>query len=196
MKIVAMVRFNNDWAYVFDEPICLKYREETHDGQLYLIGQSGPFYDFLKFQRASGRFKAFAGRKFTLNMEDGTQRVIQDDWWSCGSPIGPLTHITHSSIKSLKKCYVYAGGNCNQEALQTMVDEYDNRTSEPYGHRTGGYRYDYYDYKKVIEFDDLRSKQLREQRYFEKTKSHLVQKVKDLSKLVRVNTTSKPIGDA
>lgn len=178
MKIIAMVRFNDNWAYVFDEPISLKYREEVHDGTRYLIGQSGPFFDFLKYEKSAGRFKAFAGRPLTLHMVDGTTQIVKNDWWSCGNPLGETQHITYSTVAELKRCYVYSGGECHAAALQEMTEEYDNRTSKPYGHRAGGYRYDYYDYEKIINFDDLRTSLFATKRRMERGKRHLIKNVK------------------
>jgi len=179
MKIVAMVRFNNSWAYVFDEPVSLKYREEIHDKRRYLIGQDGPFYSFLRYEKSGPTWKAFAGRPMQLRMEDGTVRTVKDDWWSCESPIGPMSSITYSTVDELKKCYVYTGASCKSDELEELIDEYENRKSEPYGHRAGGYRYDYEDFRKIINFDDLRKKAWREEAHLKKANSHLIRSVKE-----------------
>ena len=184
MKIVAMVRFNNDWAYVFDEAPSLKYREEMHGGGRFLVGQDGPFFDFLQYEKPKGRSKAFAGRTLRLPMEDGTVWKVKDSWWQTTSPIGGMAKITHSTVAELKRCYVFYGAYCDAKLLQKAIAEYENRTSGPYGHRAGGYRYDYYDFEKIIKFDDLMTSKLRESIYFEKTKGHLVKKVKDFARKV------------
>jgi len=161
MKIVAMVRFNNKWAYVFDEEISFRYREEVIDGNRFLIGRNGPFLTCLQYQKASGSMRAFAGRKMTLQMEDGSLRDVQNDWWHCVSPFENIVSITCSTIDSLKRCYVYSGADCDASVLNELISEYENRTRPPYSFADGGYRYPYYDFEKVIKYAD-ETRRLRE----------------------------------
>lgn len=178
MKIIAMVRFNSHWAYVFDEPVSFKYREETIEGKRFLIGRSGPFFDILRYKKATASFKAFAGREFSIEMEDGAIRKIKDDWWSSGSPFDDVINITYGTIENLKRCYVFSGGHVFKHTLERMVEEYENRISGPYGYRAGGWRYDYYDFEKVIKFDDERRRYFREKRHLETANKHLIRNVK------------------
>lgn len=156
LKIIAMVRCNRDWAYVFDRSISFKYLEEEHGGGKFLIGRDGPILDVLGYERA-GIKKAFAGREFSIRMEDGSIRTIKDDWWSCCPPKDyNATQITFNDVESLKRCYVYSSGYCDPDVLANMVEEYDNKV-RPNKVRDGGWRYDYYDYEKVIDYKDMRS---------------------------------------
>ncbi|MCA1298005.1 hypothetical protein [Stappia indica] len=188
MKIVAMVRFNKKWAYVFDAPVCFQYSEETINGVRYLIGRDGPFVRALQYEKAQGRFKAFAGAEITLSMADGSSRTVKDDWWSVVPPFSGVTAITYNTVDELKRCYVYMGGCVETGALESLVSEYETRTSGPYGHPAGGWRYGYYDFEKVIKFDDIRRNALRKQFHLERANKHLVRHAKSWAAAAR----SKP----
>lgn len=52
MKIIAIVKFDDEWAYVFDKDSPIKYTEKNIDGARYLVGESPPLYDFLKYEKS------------------------------------------------------------------------------------------------------------------------------------------------
>lgn len=153
LKILAMVRFNNKWAYVFNRPTRLLYREELIDGRRYLVGRDGPLCSFLVYGR-DPHSKAFAGREFTLPMEDGSERKVKDVWWSCASPHPGHISITSSDQDTLRSCYVFSGCSCERAALEAMVQEYEERRGNtPFRFPDGGYRYPYWEYEKVLKYD-------------------------------------------
>lgn len=159
MKIVAMVRMNSGFAYVFDEPIQLKYHREVIDGCAYLIGKHGPFRSFLKYRRSRGRNdRAFAGRTLRLRGHNGVTVRVKNHWWNCADPRGETISIAASTVDELKQCYVFSGCSCDPEALQEMVDEYNNRTCAPYNWVDGGYIYPYRDFERVITFESHRKR--------------------------------------
>ncbi|WP_417814080.1 hypothetical protein [Thalassospira alkalitolerans] len=190
LKIVAMVRFNKGWAYVFDRQISFKYREETHGVSRLLVGRDGPIFDLLQYSKAGRHAKAFAGREFSLRMEDGSIRNLKDDWWSCGPPNEyDVTRITFSNITDLKRCYVYYGGYCDPEILAEMESEYENRVDRN-GNRAGGWRYDYYDFEKVICYDDMRARMLKDVRHAERATASVIKEAKRWSQLVKAEGRS------
>lgn len=155
MRIEAIVQFNDHWAYVFNQPLQLRYREEVIEGQRYLIGRSGPFLSALVHKK-DRRSKAFAGREFHLPMEDGTARVVKDVWWHCASPF-PTISFTCSSIPELQKCYVFSSCEVDKAVLNSMLEEYDNRKSPKWPHPiAGGFRYPYWEYDKILKHDNMR----------------------------------------
>ena len=155
LKILAMVRMNKDWAYVFNRPIRLSYKEETVDGGTYLIGRDGPIVSCLVYKK-EGSLKAFAGRELALTMEDGATRTAKDFWWSCPPPGGDYASISVSDVESLRRCYVFTSAHCDRNALQEMVNEYEDRTGDNFWRLpNGGYRFPYWDYEKVIKHDGI-----------------------------------------
>ena len=175
MKIVALVRFNSGLALVLDQPVELKYRLEKIDGNRYLVGEHGPFRSFLGYRRSRGRNdRAFAGRTLELTAHNGVTIRVKDHWWSCGDPTNQTTSVTFGTIPELQKCYVFSGARCEPEALQAMLDEYNNRTSEPYGWPDGGYIYPYWDFEKVINYNETTQRLRKEIRRLERAKRSLI----------------------
>lgn len=174
LKILAMVRFNNEWAYVFNRPTRLLYREEVIDGRRYLVGRDGPICSFLAYGR-DPHSKAFAGRELNLLMEDGSVRIVKDVWWSCASPLKGMTRIPHSDQGRLRTCYVFSACYCEQEALDAMIHEYEERRGNtPFRFPDGGYRYPYWEYEKVLRYDSD-TRRLREEVYrLERDKKNLI----------------------
>lgn len=137
MKILEIVKFNNGFAYVVDEPEPLVYHEETvrdtilcRDRRM-LVGESPDGrMDFLTFQHLGGHFKAFAGRELTLQMTDGSTRKVKDDWWSEGSTNWAIAHktsvvgFTYNTLPRLADCYVFYGSSIRQDRLDAMLAEF------------------------------------------------------------------------
>lgn len=139
LKVIAVVEFNRGEALVLSRPLNFVYEEIGRD----LIGSDGPFKRPLFYSPASEAFKAFAGSEMKLNMQDGSQRVVKDHWWAGCLP-GHLD-VTTGDLESLKKCYVFFGGAAiTADDLQVLRESYT------------GCVYPYWDYEKVIKYDDLR----------------------------------------
>lgn len=140
IRVVAAVASSDGSEFlVLNRPLALKYDKVGND----YIGSDGPFRDLLYYKQGQGRFVAFAGRELTLAMNDGTSVTVKDHWWS-GHLKGTIGVVT-GDIQSLKKCYVFGGGTCIAPAdFDALRSTYT------------GCVYPYWDYEKVITFDDMR----------------------------------------
>lgn len=139
LKVVAVVQMNSSEALVLNRPLNFIYEEIGRD----LIGSDGPFKRPLLYSPAGGAFKAFAGSEMKLNMQDGSQRIVKDHWWSGSLP--GHRDVTACDLESLKKCYVFFGG------MAITADDF-HALRESYT----GCVYPYWDYEKIIKYDDLR----------------------------------------
>ena len=136
MKILEIVKFNDHYAYVVDEDAPLVYHEETVPDKVYgkrfmLVGENSiGRMSFLTFQRHSGHFKAFAGREFQVQMEDGTVRTLKDDWWDGGSSEWSQAHgvkmygLTYNTLDRLVDCCVFCGSYVREDKLQALLNEF------------------------------------------------------------------------
>ena len=163
LKVVAVVQMNSGEALVLNRPLNFLYEEIGRD----LIGSDGPFKRPLLYSPAGGAFKAFAGSEMRLNMQDGSQRIVKDHWWSGYLP--GHQGVTACDLASLKKCYVFFGGMAiTPEDFQTLRDSYT------------GCVYPYWDYEKMIKYDDLRKDLYRRLFHEEKRVRSLIREVKRL----------------
>ena len=175
LKIVALVKFNSDIAVVFNRMPEYKY---TREGDL-LYAVDGPFVSCYKYDRPSKAFRAFGGREFDLEMVDGTVTHCNGQWWDGGSNklqsiLGfDLDHLTMGTVERLKNCYVFMGTSCNKIEMDKMIAEYD------------GCIYPYWDYEKVIKFDDMRSNLYDKQFKLKRDKRNLIKQCKRLSKIIK-----------
>lgn len=150
IKIEALAKFNDGVAYVLNRKPILVWKSLNNKRTLY--GTDGIFYSVLGLGSYSERSKAFGGRKFSVILEDGEEINCFGQYWSgghgvvekelgiklCSAPIG--------TIEGLKDCYVFSGMEADVEKLQQLKEEYT------------GCIYPYYDYEKVIKYDDIRKK--------------------------------------
>lgn len=139
LSVVAVVKFNDGEALVLNRPLQMTYERVGND----YIGSDGPFRDALIYSKGSGRFVAFAGRELSIPMKDGSIQKLKDHWWS-GSIAGHKS-VVCSDVDSLKRCYVFRGALCDQEALDALRSTYK------------GCVYPNRDYEKVIKYDDMHS---------------------------------------
>lgn len=86
----------------------------------------GCFSDYLRYERASGRFVAFAGREITIEMKDGTRQVLKDHWWDSGNYDKEHKYIGIglSTLEHLQNCFVFCSYNINEQKLNEMIEEY------------------------------------------------------------------------
>lgn len=104
-----------------------------------------------------------------LNMKDGSQRIVKDHWWSGVLP--GHQSVTACDMESLKKCYVFFGGMAiTADDFQALRDSYT------------GCVYPYWDYEKVIKYDDMRRDLYRRLSHEEKRVKSLIREVKRLHK--------------
>ncbi|WP_407301891.1 hypothetical protein ACHQJB_15150 [Raoultella planticola] len=138
LKVVAVVQFNKGEAMVLNRPVNFTYEQIGND----YIGTDGPLTRALYYSRASAAFRAFAGSELTLMMTDGSVRKIKDHWWS-GVP-SEHRDVVVGDVESLKKCYVFGSASIRGEDFQSLRQSYT------------GCVYPYWDYERVIKFDDMR----------------------------------------
>ncbi|WP_410750904.1 hypothetical protein [Citrobacter sp. U14242] len=163
LKIVAVVQFNSGEALVLNRPLNFIYDEIGRD----LIGSDGPFKRPLLYSPASSAFKAFAGSEMTLNMRDGSQRKVKDHWWSGCLP--GHRDVTACDQASLQKCYVFFGGMAITPGdFQALRESYT------------GCVYPYWEYEKIIKYDDVRRDLYRRLHHEEKRVKSLIREVKRL----------------
>lgn len=161
LKVVAVVQINSGEALVLNRPLNFIYEEIGRD----LIGSDGPFKRALFYSPASAAFKAFAGSEMTLNMRDGSKRKVKDHWWSGCLP--EHQSVTACDLQSLKKCYVFFGDMAiAPEDYQTLRDSYT------------GCVYPYWDYEKLIKYDDMRKDLYRRLFHEQKRVKALIAEVK------------------
>ncbi len=168
MELKALVKFNDGLAMAFDDKITLKYNKI---GSL-IYGTDGLFYKCYFYDAPSGRFQAFAGRKFDLHLESGEVVNCHGQWWDGGyQELSKLLNIeivsvTASDIDSLKECYVYCGYHADKGKINEILSKHD------------GPVFAYYDYEKLIKYDDLRNEYFWYKMKSERAKKKLIANVK------------------
>ncbi len=143
-KIIAVVKFNSGEAFVMENSINLEY---TKYGSDTIIGTDGYFISCYGYK--IDRFcKAFAGRKFDLELIDGTIEHCNGQWWdsitSKAREIikGNIIHITANNIDRLKNCYVFNGYCGIEEKMNQLRSQYKGKI------------YDYWEYEKILKEND------------------------------------------
>lgn len=194
MKILTSVRFNNTKAYVLDKSPDYIYYKLGND---IIYGTDGLFYICYKYERPSNSFKAFGGREFKITLNTGEVINCNGQWWSGGEvklekELGlKLTHITYNTTEELKKCYVYYGACVDYNKLKDLLEE----TGELYYH-------DYYDYEKIIKYQDIWNNRREEEKKLnkkieklQKDKNILISKIKSFYKIVKIFKNQKFISN-
>ena len=174
LKVVALVEFNKSQALVFNRMPSYKY---TIDGNL-MWAKDGPFYSCFEYDKPSKNWQAFAGRKFDLDMLDGSVTKCEGQWWDGG--IGRLSEklgfhlnsITIGTVDRLIECYVFMGTSGNIDDIHNLVSDYK------------GVVYPYWDYEKIIKFDKMRKESFKKQLKLESANKALIAEVKVKSALL------------
>ncbi|GKW27802.1 hypothetical protein AB6D34_09245 [Pectobacterium brasiliense] len=162
LSIVAVVSMNDGEALVLNRELELVY-EKMPNGDY--VGEDGPFKNLLFFRHGSGSSKAFAGRELVLKMKDGTLNKIKNHWWH--GLLKDTQSVFACDIDSLKKCYVFSGGfSVNKEEFDALRSTYT------------GPVYPYWDYEKIIKFDDMRNDLYKRLWHEEKRVKELIKQVK------------------
>jgi hypothetical protein len=169
MKVIALVNMNGGKALVFDKEDEMIYKRNGN----IIYGFNGFKYNCYEYQGGS---QAFAGREFDIELDDGEVVKCKGDWWHAGvnrvSELEnvSLINIASECIESLKKCYVFCGGEMDSKKYQEAINNPDLPV------------YDYWDYEKVIKFDGMRKKYIRSEIKLQKAKESLTKEVKRLYK--------------
>jgi hypothetical protein len=168
MKLQALVKFNNRVALAFDEKIKLTYRRLDK----FIYGTDGTFYSCYYYEKPFGAFHAFGGSKFNIHLESGEVVECCGQWWDGGYDalskiLGiELVHATAKDIDSLKDCYVYSGYHADKSKLDEIISSHD------------GPVFPYFDYEKLIKYDDLRSEFFNYKWKSERAKKKLIANVR------------------
>lgn len=172
-SLVAIVKFNNEEAFVLDRPLHFIYKLVGND----FVGADGPFQDYLYYEKDCGSSVAFAGRELNLDMADGSVEKIKNHWWS-GIQEGHK-ELTISSVEALKKCYVFGSASIPKEQLVKLRASYS------------GCVYPYWDYEKVLRYDDMRRDLYRKLLYQERRCNNIIEQIRknkfELENLTRKN---------
>lgn len=177
-NIVARVKFNDSVAYVLDKKPELKYYR-LGNGYIYGIDDAGIFITCYTYDTPSGRFYAFGGRKFDINLADGEVVKCYGQWWhggfgSVAKHLGiTLGHATIGTVEGLINCYVFSGYECNLEKMEALAAEKDLPLFE------------YRDYEKFLKYDDMRSRFYDRNFKLEKKNRHLIREVKQMAKRIK-----------
>lgn len=85
-----------------------------------LTAHDNGFYDFMQIE--PGSRDAFAGRKFSIKIEDGSQFECDGQVWDCGPHNGiDAVQVGVATIKALEDCYCFFGGYVAREKLNAWL---------------------------------------------------------------------------
>ncbi len=169
-KILAAVEFNDGLAFVLDKKPELKYVKK--DGLMYGKDKHGIFYKCYYYDQPGKNWQAFAGRKFSIELENGEIEECHGQWWHGGQSLVEreegvkLGSGTLNTTDALKNCYVYYGYEVDVDKYEEFISTYN------------GPIYRYYDYKKVLKYDDLRISGYRRAEKLVKDKECLIKEIR------------------
>jgi len=168
IRIEAIVNFNKGHAYVLNRMPKFKY-SEVEGG---LLAVDGPFSSAFRYEEPQGKFKAFAGRAFNIPITDGGSIEANGQYWDCG--VDGQVSCTISTVESLKKCYVFNGGNCDPKVLSDLVADYNARAKQ------APEIFPYEAYRDHINAPDLRVKNWRMECKFKRAKKHILENLRGI----------------
>lgn len=130
MKLLAVVRFNDGYAFVFDNNIEFEYNKFDNSN---IIGEwNGIYHCYAK--RYENGFKAFSNREFDIKLKDGNIEHCKGQWWDDYSylkkNISDLICCTYSSIDSLCECYVFTGAYISEKLYNELISSYSGKIYE------------------------------------------------------------------
>lgn len=144
LKIIAIVKSGEQTYYVLNRPIQYSYTKIDRET---IIGEDEGALCFYKRDDIVMPFgkTAFGGRKFTLQLTDGTIEECCGQWWDDMSksanelfPFDSICDFFHATKDELKEYYLFYGGMCEKRWLEKLVAEYRGAT------------YEYWEYKNMI----------------------------------------------
>lgn len=122
LDVIRTTAYNGSivqWHILVDRmPECVY----TRNGNSLTSNDSG-FYDFLGIE--PGSKDAFAGRKFTIRLADGTDYECTGQVWSCGAPAGtePTRQVGIATKAALDQCYVFMGASVSVALLNDWLSK-------------------------------------------------------------------------
>jgi hypothetical protein len=150
LKIIAKVRVNSHFAYVFNRALDLEYAKKDE----LLYGQDECVFTVLK-KRIGSRNEAFDKCVFNIKLTNGRTEHCSGQWCDGGkSELEQLLKVnlisvTARDIDSLNDCSIFMDYLVAKEELSAMIKDYEEER---------GYYYDYCDYKKIIMYENKRKK--------------------------------------
>ncbi len=194
MKIITSVRFNKSKAFVLDEMPKFIYYKIGND---IIYGTNGLFYQCYKYEKMSSAFKAFGGSKFSIPLNTGEIIECYGQWWDGGYDILEkelgikLIHATYNTIENLKNCYVYTGSAVDKNKFKELIESSGDL-----------YYHDYYDYEKILKYQEAWDKRWEEDKKLNniiknlrKDKEILISKIKSFAKIVKLFKDQKFINN-
>lgn len=113
LKIIDIINHKNKYAtqrfmVLNRNPVYVYERKGK-----WLIAEDSGIFNFLFYEKPSGRFYAFAGRKFEIPMKDGSIESAFGQWWDGipGDYEGLLYRIGCGTPENLSKCNVFCSSN-------------------------------------------------------------------------------------
>ncbi len=171
-RIEAISQHNDEHAFTFNRAPSFKFKKEVVSGTTCLLAKDGPFYAAYKFEKPQGRFQAFAGRKFTIPMLDGTSTLAEGQWWHIQHPSSQVTSIAWSTRAKLEQIFLFYNAEVDQSVLTHLVNQY---------FAEGGLIYASKDYKDLVSMAGRFEDRWRESRYQRKAKRAAISNARKLS---------------
>lgn len=128
IKIIDIIHHKNKYAvqifHVVDRMPSFFYER---DGS-WLVGEDSGFFNFYYHERPSGRFKAFAGRNFTIPMQDGSKIEASGQWWNGLKPDyqGLVCNVGIGTPEKLGKCNVFTGMWVDSHIIRHTINPSNN----------------------------------------------------------------------
>ena len=124
VKIIDVIKHQNQYAaqtfIVVDKYPKFLYEKRGN----WLIGEDSGFFNFYRYEKCRG-FEAFAGRKFTIPLKDGTKMEADGQWWD-DIPMdyrGLVGRHGVNTIKALKSCNVFMSTCFDPEILKLWLEK-------------------------------------------------------------------------
>lgn len=142
IKIEAIVKTSDSLCFVINRPINLLYTKIDRET---IIGYDEGVLSFYRKETYSSKLKAFGGRKFKLQLTDGSIEECFGQWWDGMSESAKelynsnnICYFPSATKDELKECYVYIGYRCEKKWLEKLISEYKGKI------------YEYWEYEKKI----------------------------------------------
>ena len=164
IKVIALVKFNDGVALVLNRSPNILYERNC----VFLFAKDGLFHNFYYYRRPDYYSQAFAGRVFDIPMLDGSFERANGQWWD-GCPRG-YKGIAIGTIEKLKKCYVFWSSYALANDVENLISSHD------------GPVYPYWEYEKIIKYDDLRKDLYEKISKLEKDKKVLISEKRSIVK--------------
>ena len=134
INIKDVIIIEDDWAkqtfLVVDRLPKFTY-EKRCNGNV-LMAEDSDFFSFYEYDKPSGRFYAFGGRKFKIPIKNGESIRAYGQWWDYyPEEYSELTYdVGINTIDRLNDCYVFNSALVDKELVDSWLEE--NEPSHDY----------------------------------------------------------------